>query len=356
MSALLHPLAVLCDDLFFAMLASESLDDGAWEDLFKRRAAIHGDALRGLTPPSAFDPTASWVLALIKDASAVCPPRWMPMRDLIESGITLNGGARGVRSLFSSKPSEKEILRVKRLGTLAVRVLGAILGADGPPSADEQLQLQTFLLSLGLPSEEENLLIATPLADISTVEVLGEIEPKIAAHMFRGAWQSALRDGLDAREEGALHTLASKLALPPKEVASLRTEAEQTTEATRLLGRSTIDALYWLLGDDVSTAHSVSNVVASLLLPDPERTSVLEALAAGAPPASVNRTTLPKAARAAALGVSWVAAMRTNPTLCRKAELAARFDTIARALEGDGPKVRAAVEGTIERALIGLVA
>lgn len=352
MSALPRILNVLCDDLLFAILASESIEEGHWKDLLERRSTIHSDALRGLPPPSTLGPVAAWALHLVKDTAAICPPRWMAMHNLIGSGITLHGGARGVRSLFSSKPSEKEMLRVQRLGTLAYRALGATLGADGPPSPDEQLQIQALLLSLGLASEEEKLLAASPVGDASTLEVYQEIEAKSAAQILNGLWLAALRDGLDSREEGAITILATKLSILPKEMASLREEAEQTIEASRLLGRSTIDALYWLLGDDIPTAHTAGTIVANLLLPDPERTELLEAMGTGAPPASVNRTKLSKSARAAALGAAWLIVLRTDPTLCRKAELAARLDNIARALEGDGPKVRATIEATLEQALI----
>ncbi len=206
------------------------------------------------------------------------------MSELVASGITLAGGARGVRSLFSSKPSEKEVLRVKRLGTLAFRALGAAIAADGEPSRDERSLLLMLLRSLALPTEEESLLAAAPLGDVTSVEIFGELEPKNAALVLRGAWQAALRDGLDAREEGALAVLASRLQIKPEEAAALRVAVEQSTEARRLLGRAVIDACYWLLGDDVALARGASSAAASLLLPDPERSAILTALAQGAPP------------------------------------------------------------------------
>jgi glutaredoxin len=356
MSDLPRVLAVLCDDLLFAVLAGDSLDESVWEELFKRRASTYQDALRGLFPPAQGADIAPWTLSLMKDAAVVGAPVWLPMHQLIDGGVTLCGGARGVRSLFSSKPSEKEVARVKRLGTLAFRALGSTLGADGSLSSDEQLQLAALLAALGLPTEEGALLAASPPGEMAMLEVHGEVEPKVAAQIFRGAWQAALRDGLDAREEGALGTLAAKLTLPPKDITALRAEAEQELEATRLRARSAIDAVYWLLGDDIAAARSTATAAASLLLPEPDRTAVLEAIAGGAPPASVQRTTLPRGARGAALAVAWLAALRSNPTQCRKAILAARFDPIARALEGDGPKVRATVEGAIDRQLIGLAA
>ena len=51
--------------------------------------------------------------------------------EVVREKVTLEIGARGLRSLFSSKPSDKEVARVKRYGSLAVRVLRAVLAADG---------------------------------------------------------------------------------------------------------------------------------------------------------------------------------------------------------------------------------
>ena len=60
------------------------------------------------------------------------------MMDVVREKVTLEIGARGLRSLFSSKPSDKDVARVKRYGSLAVRVLRAVLAADGPLDAEER--------------------------------------------------------------------------------------------------------------------------------------------------------------------------------------------------------------------------
>ena len=50
------------------------------------------------------------------------------MQELVGT-VSLAAGARGVRALFTSKPSEKEVQRTKRVGSLAVRALTAVLCA-----------------------------------------------------------------------------------------------------------------------------------------------------------------------------------------------------------------------------------
>ena len=74
-------------------------------------------------------------------------------------GITVEGGARGVRALFTSKPSEKQVEHVKRVGALAVRTLVAVLSADGELDPDEEDLRAALVASLGLPDEDEQKLL-----------------------------------------------------------------------------------------------------------------------------------------------------------------------------------------------------
>lgn len=357
MSDAVGALVSLCDDLLLLLAGSESIDESSWSELSKRREVLHREAARGTPPAGRLDgDVASWVVARAPDLAAVAPPGWLPMSEVVASGVTLAGGARGVRSLFSSKLSEKEIARATRLGTLAFRALGVAVGADGEVTADERLVRQTLLASLALPSQDAALLAAAPLGDVTSLEIHGEIEPKTALLLLRGAWQGALRDGLDVREEGALAVLAGRLGVKPEDAAQARVAVEQATEQRRLFGRAIIDTLYWLLGDDLLSARPAATAVAGLLLPDPERTSMLASLAAGAPPASIERATLPRAMRAAALAAGWVVALRSDPTVSRRAVLAARHDSIAGVLDGDGGKAREAVGYFLDASLLKLMA
>src|SRR5206468_9440409 len=114
--------------------------------------------------------------------------------------VTLEIGARGLRSLFSSKPSEKDTLRVKRLGTLAVRTLRAVCASDGPPTkrldAEEERTIAAVIGSLGLSKEDAAPLYKEAPIDVSKLDVYGEIESPIARALLRGAWMAAAWDAI----------------------------------------------------------------------------------------------------------------------------------------------------------------
>jgi len=59
--------------------------------------------------------------------------------DAVEGGLSLEHGARGVRSLFTSKPSDKDVARVRSRGGVAVRVVTSVLVAAGPLNAESTL-------------------------------------------------------------------------------------------------------------------------------------------------------------------------------------------------------------------------
>ncbi len=62
----------------------------------------------------------------------IAAPTFLPMADVLAEKVTLEAGARGLRGLFSSKPSDKDVQRVKRNWLLAARALRAVFAADGP--------------------------------------------------------------------------------------------------------------------------------------------------------------------------------------------------------------------------------
>lgn len=355
--SLAHVLETLCDDLMFVFLADESLNEGVFRELCKRRASLLEEILRGakVASPLGADLSA-WLLPLTRDIAPSCPPAWLPMHELVSSGLTLSGGARGMRSLFSSKPSDKDEQRVRRLGSLAVKVLMVALSADAPITDDERRLQLALVASLGLPAEEEAPLLGIGHVDASQIEVLGEIEAKSAKQLAQGAWQAALQDGLDAQEEGALAVIAPKLGLKLEELASIGAQVKQETEDRRAFGRAAVDALFWVLGDEPALARGLSVAVTSISTPQPDRGAVLASLAKGAPPTEVQRASLGRSARAAALAITWAAVLRTNPTFSRKAELAARHDRVAEVFGGDGPKTRETVEELLQEQLSRLAA
>src|SRR5205823_3770955 len=107
-------------------------------------------------------------------------PTWMPMAEVVREKVTLEVGARGLRSLFSSKPSEKDVQRVRRLGTLAVRVLRAVFAADGSIDGEEHRTVTCLVASLGLAQEDAAALYGELPVPAEQLDVYGDIDPAVA--------------------------------------------------------------------------------------------------------------------------------------------------------------------------------
>ncbi len=342
-------LGALCEDLCFALAAAGEPDEGAWRALAERRAPAYEALARG-EPVARPDSLGLWLGALCQATAAGGAPAWLPMGELVGRGVTLAGGARGARALFTSKPSDKEAQRVRRLGTLALRVMGAVMGADGAFTPEEQRQRAAFVACLGLPDDEaRHLLAEAPLA-ATQVDVLGELDPKLAPLLVRGAWQAAAHDGLDPREEEAIAVLAGKLALPLQEAVNLRAEVRAELELRQTFGRAALDAVRLVLGDQVVPAALFASLVAELAVPAFGRAEALASLAGPAPAALSDRLPLERKNKAALLAVAWAAALSSNPPLVLRVEFATRHDRAAAELGtvGEGPRVREAVDHFVE--------
>src|SRR5689334_8040702 len=119
-------LEAVTEDALFAVAAAGEDDENVLIGLGKRRADLYERVVRG----QARIPIGSyrdWTTNLAAAIAPVRPPLWMPMAQLVHQGVTVEGGARWVRALFTSKPSEKHIEHVRRVGRLAVRALCAVL-------------------------------------------------------------------------------------------------------------------------------------------------------------------------------------------------------------------------------------
>ncbi len=116
--------STLAEDAIFGLAAGGG--PGSLDGLGKRRGEAYSAVLAGHrlnTLATEFD---HWIVEMIRAAAPIYPPSWMPMSEVIREKVTLEVGARGLRSLFSSKPSDKDVQRVKRPGTLATRLLRAV--------------------------------------------------------------------------------------------------------------------------------------------------------------------------------------------------------------------------------------
>jgi tellurite resistance protein len=343
--------SVLAEDAIFALAGGAGPQ--SLELLGKRRGEAYSAVLAGHrihTMTTEFDP---WLVGLTRAIAPIAPPVSLPMGDLIKEGLTLESGARGLRALFSSKPSEKDTMRVKRLGTLAVRALRAVMAADGAVDPEEARTLAAFLGSLGLPEGETNPLYTEAPMPINQVDMYGELEKNLAEALVRGAWFAAAVDEIDPREETVVRTLAGKLAMKTEIVEDLRNQAIARVDARRSVGLAATDGLRYVLADRVAqTAHVLALKTAELLLPRRYREEALGPISHKVPATLGRRyTQISSEEKQLALGVIWAAALWEDPNQSRRALLRARHDKVAQDMGDDGSRARNAVEGWISEVL-----
>jgi len=328
-------LAAVTEDGLFAVAAAGEGNEDVLVGLAKRRAQIYEDAIRGKSrvPLHAY---RQWATALAAAIAPIHPPSWMPMGQLVESGITVEGGARGVRALFTSKPSEKQVEQVRRVGTLAVRTLVAVLSADGELDSEEQDLRALLVASFGLSDEDaRRLLIESPYPP-EELEIDGEIDAKLAKEVIRGAWLAAAGDGIDPREERVVATIGAKLAVPAEEIEAARTEARRAVDEQRDVGAAIVDAIRYILVDEPEHASVLGKAAARLFLPRRHRVEPLSALQQQSTITLANRYHLTRKGQSAVLSASWLAALHTDPSLARRIPLLLRHEDVARDLKADG--------------------
>jgi hypothetical protein len=332
---LVETLAAVTEDALFGVAAAGEDDEDVLMGLGKRRAPVYDDIVRGKgsVPVSSFRP---WMMDLAAALAPVCPPAWMPMAGLVKSGITVEGGARGVRAIFTSKPSEKKVEHVRRVGTLAVRTLVAVLAADGALDPDEEDLCAAFVASLGLPDEDEKKLLAEPSYSADTLEIYGDLESKLAKEIVYGAWMAAFGDGLDPREERIVTTVGAKLSVSSEDVEAARSEAKKAIDEQRDVGAAVVDAIRYVLVDEPEHALLLGKAAARLFLPRRHRIEPLSALHQRSTITLANRYHLARAGQNAVLAASWLAALHTDPSSARRVPLLLRHEDVARDLKADG--------------------
>jgi len=336
--------STLAEDAIFAL--SGGGGPGVLEGLGKRRGEAYAAVLGGHRLNTMLGEFDNWVVELVRAAAPIHPPAWMPMADVIREKVTLEVGARGLRSLFSSKPSDKEVTRVKRLGTLAVRVLRAVFAADGPLDVEETRTIAGVIASLGLPDADGQALFHEAPVGVDQLDVYGDVEPGIAKALLRGAWLASAWDQIDPREEHVVRVLSNKLAFPAMDLEGLRNDAVQRVDTRRIAGLATVDAVRFVLSDRMP-GHGVSLAAkaGTLMLPRRYREEALAQVGAGAKVTLAKRYgQLSAEDRVTALGIAWAAALYEDPSIARKALLRARHDRVAQDLGEDGMRSRQAIE------------
>ena len=363
-ASLVHALLTLCDDAFFAVAAAGRLDGDVLRGLGKRRAAALQAVARGAMPEHAGQGEA-WLARLCAAIAPIAPPRWMAMADAVEEGLSLEHGARGLRGLFTSKPSEKEAARVRALGGFAARAVGAVLKGSREAA---QLQRACLVASLGLPDEAQKALLAEEAPEVEALSTPEGMTPKLAKALLRGAFTAAALEDEGTsphpgappdrpaappgpRAEQAALALGRRIGLPPEEVTAAHGEARRAVDAGRALGAVAVEAIRRVLADDPASGEALVATAARLLLPASARA---EALAGSAPG---RRYALDRKQREAALALAWAAAMRSDPTEARRVELAVRHEAAAKELgdEEAGREARREIEGVLDEELRALV-
>lgn len=336
--------STLAEDAIFGLSCGAGTD--VLDGLGKRRGEAYAAILAGHrlnTMVSEFD---NWVVELTRAVAPIAPPTWMPMAEVIREKVTLEAGARGIRSLFSSTPSDKEVQRVKRLGTLAVRVLRGVFIADGTLDPEEQRTIAGLVASLGLPDADAQALYAEPPVPVEQLDVYGDIDPAVAKALLRGAWLAAAWDQIDPREEHVVRVLANKLSVPAMDLEIMRNDAVARIDTRRIAGLAAVDAVRFVLSDRMP-GHGITLAAKAgqLMLPRRYREEALAQVGAG------TRVTLAKRYpslghddKHAILGIAWAAGLYEDPSFARRALLRARHDRVAIDLGEDGNKSRHAIE------------
>ncbi len=341
-AALSRLLSMVAEEAIFGLSAALGNANDALAELGKRRKEVHAAAAAGQPVIRMTESFDQWIVEMSRAMASISPPSWMPMAEVLREKVTLEIGARGLRSLFSSKPSDKDVQRVKRLGTLAVRVLRAVFASDGPVDAEEARTLASLIGSLGLPEADAAPLYTEAPVAIEQVELYGEIEPSVARAILRGAWLAAAWDALDPPEEQVIRALSTKLNIQLNDVEYMRNEAIARVDARRMVGLATVDAVRFMLSDRVpGQGTKLAADAGALMLPRRYREEALAQVTQNTPVALTQRYKgISGDEKTSVLGIAWAAALVEDPSVSRQALLRARLDRLAQDLgeKADGAR------------------
>lgn len=350
-AALMRLIAALAEDAIFGLSTG-----GGWsvlEGLGRRRAEAYSAIVAGHRLTTMSNELDHWLIEMTRAVAPIAPPVWLPMSEVLREKVTLEVGARGLRSLFSSKPTEKDVMRVKRLGTLATRVLRAVLAADGPLDNEEQRVIASFIAALGLPEEHANPLYGEAPIPIEQLDVYGDLEPAFSKALLRGAWLAAAGDAVDPREDHVIRVIANKLNVPAMDLEVIRNDVVMKLEARRIAGHAVVDAIRFVLADRMP-GHGVTLAAKSacIVIPRRYRDEVLGEIGHGAKLTLTRRYPhLASEDKAMVLGIAWAAAQYDDPSISRRALLRARHERVAQDLGDDGGRARHAIDEWVSEVL-----
>ncbi len=348
--------SVLGEDAVFVFASGVRDAKEALEGLLQRRGLAYAAVLQGHPHTRMTTDFDAWYVEMSRALAPVSPPAWLPMMGIIREKVTLETGARGLRSLFSSKPSEKEVVRVKRYGTLAVRALRAVLAADGALDGEEHRAIAAIVSALGLPDEDANMLLAEPAVAVDTLDVYGEMDHTVSRAIVRGAWLAAASDGIDPREENVIRVVGRKMGVAAEDIEAARRDAQEFVDWRRKAAIAAVDGVRYVLSDRTpGLGVQLAARTATVMLPRRWRDEALAPVGQGTPVTLAKRHIgLEADDRRAVLGVSWAAALVENPSVGRHALLRARWERFAEDLGEDDPQPRELVERWLTEALVGV--
>jgi hypothetical protein len=344
---------LLAQDAIFGLAAAGGDPVGSLDGLGKRRADVYAAAAQGTVSPGMLDRYDTWFVQVARAMAPISPPPFVPMMEVIREKVSLEIGARGLRSLFSSKPSDRDVARVKRFGALAIRALRAVLAADGQLDQEEALQVASVLASLGLPEADANLLYAERPAPADQLDVYSDIEPAVARAVIRGAWLAAAQDVIDPREEQTIRVIAQKTGVVPEDLEAARAEAQARVDARRAAGSAAVEGIRYVLSDRVpGLGVRLPALVGQLMIPRRYRDEALAPIGHGAPVTLAKRYAgLSGEDRTVVLCIAWAAALTENPPLARHALLRSRWERLAADLGEDSSRARTLVEDWVGEVL-----
>lgn len=342
-ASLTRLLAALAEDAVFALATGGG--PNVLEPLGRRRAEAYQAIVAGQRLNTMVSELDHWLIEMTRAVAPVYPPAALPMGDILREKVTLEVGARGLRSLFSSKPSDKEVVRVTRLGTLATRVLRAVFAADGVLDTEEQRIIASFIASLGLPEAAAQQLHREGPVAAEQLDVYGDLEPGFAKALLRGAWLAAAWDDVDPREEQLVRLVAGKLSFPTVELEALRGDVMHELERRRDAGAAAVEAIGFVLSERAPHAVALAAHTAIMMIPKRYRDEVLARVTQGPKITLARRhAELPTDDKQAALGIAWAAGLHDDPSVARRALLRGRHERLAQDLGEDGGKMRGVVD------------